>query len=163
MQGGLQHPKTPHINPPETQVAMLNTILLCIYCSCFSNFSPILLFLNLICFTLLFTISGSSVGKVRQNNKDMKKKFAELKKATCSALVKQGILVDELVTKITDLPTGRTISAVGPSYAQLSSLHIQYLLSTLDVIHVTFWTRLSLRSLVSRPHPGYETTPSVSF
>ena len=30
--------------------------------------------------------------------------------------------------------------AVGPSYAQLSSL---YLLSTLDVIHVTFWTRLS--------------------
>ena len=34
----------------------------------------------------------------------MKKKFAELKEATCSALVKQGILIDELVTKITDLP-----------------------------------------------------------
>ena len=30
--------------------------------------------------------------------------------------------------------------AVGPTYVQLSSL---YLLSTLDVIHVTFWTRLS--------------------
>ena len=29
---------------------------------------------------------------------------------------------------------------VGPTYAQLSSL---YLLSTLDVIHVKFWTRLS--------------------
>lgn len=34
----------------------------------------------------------------------MKNKFAELKNATCSAIVNQGILVDTLVTKITDLP-----------------------------------------------------------
>ena len=34
----------------------------------------------------------------------MKNKFAELKKATCSAIAKQGIPVDELVTTITDLP-----------------------------------------------------------
>ena len=49
-------------------------------------------------------ISESSVEKVRQEIKDMKNKFAELKNATCSAVEKEKIHVSMLVDKIVDLP-----------------------------------------------------------